>query len=186
MHLPTPDSIRQKRNELGLTQSELAKRAGVSQPLIARIEAGDVDPRLSTLKRILNAFDASEEESHVLARNLMNTKVISISADEPVDAAVRIMGDNDISQIPVVENGVPIGSISEETIVRSMAGKKALEVSKMKIRDLMGDTFPVVSPGTHIKLVSHLLETMPAVIVLERGQIAGVVTKHDLMKLLRG
>ncbi|HML25821.1 MAG TPA: helix-turn-helix domain-containing protein, partial [Methanomethylovorans sp.] len=65
MHLPTPDSIRQKRNELRLTQSELAKRAGVSQPLIARIEAGDVDPRLSTLKRIFNAFDESENESHV-------------------------------------------------------------------------------------------------------------------------
>lgn len=186
MHLPTPDSIRQKRNELGLTQSELAKRAGVSQPLIARIEAGDVDPRLSTLKRIFNAFDESEKESHVVARNLMNTRVISISAEEPVDAAVKIMEENDISQIPVVENGVPIGSISEETIVRSMTDKKALEVSRMKIRDLMGDTFPVVSPGTHVKLVSHLLETVPAVIVLERGQIAGVVTKHDLMKLLRG
>jgi len=61
-----------------------------------------------------------------------------------------------------------------------------MEVSKMKIRTLMGDTFPVVSPGTHVKMVSHLLETMPAVIVLEKGQIAGVVTKHDLMKLLRG
>jgi len=35
-------------------------------------------------------------------------------------------------------------------------------------------------------VVSHLLETTPAVIVLESGQIAGVVTKHDLMKLLRG
>ncbi|MCG7853963.1 MAG: helix-turn-helix domain-containing protein, partial [Methanosarcinaceae archaeon] len=36
MSLPTPEDLKQKRAELGLTQNELAKRAGVSQPLIAR------------------------------------------------------------------------------------------------------------------------------------------------------
>ncbi len=42
MQLPTPEGLKKRRNELGLTQSDLAKRAGVSQPLIARIESGDV------------------------------------------------------------------------------------------------------------------------------------------------
>lgn len=186
MYLPTPDNIRQKRIELGLTQSELAKKAGVSQPLIARIEAGDVDPRLSTLKRIYEAFDKCEKITSIVARDLMHTNVISIDSEQSVDMAVKIMEEHDISQIPVVENDVPIGSISEETIVKSMTYKKASEVSKIKIRYLMGDTFPVVSPSTNIKIVSHLLETTHAVIVLEKGQIAGVVTKHDLMKLLRG
>ncbi len=53
MQLPTPEDLKKRRNELGLTQSDLAKRAGVSQPLIARIESGDVDPRLSTVRKIL-------------------------------------------------------------------------------------------------------------------------------------
>ena len=54
MELPTPEDLRQRRTELDLTQSSLADKAGVSQPLIARIEGGDVDPRLSTLRRIVN------------------------------------------------------------------------------------------------------------------------------------
>lgn len=62
MFLPTPRDIKKRRVGLNLTQNELAKLAGVSQPLIARIEAGDVDPRLSTLTKIFDAFDTTEKK----------------------------------------------------------------------------------------------------------------------------
>ena len=45
--IPSPEDIRRMRIRAGLTQKELAERAGVSQSLIARIERGSVDPRLS-------------------------------------------------------------------------------------------------------------------------------------------
>ena len=66
MQLPTPEDLKKRRNELGLTQSDLAKRAGVSQPLIARIESGDVDPRLSTVRKILEAFEEAKKEKQIL------------------------------------------------------------------------------------------------------------------------
>ena len=47
--------LRQARRQAGLTQRELAQRARVSQPLIARIERGDVSPRVETLDRLLAA-----------------------------------------------------------------------------------------------------------------------------------
>ena len=62
MFLPTPDDLKKLRLDFNLTQAELASRAGVSQPLIARIESGDVDPRLSTLNKIFNVFDAARKE----------------------------------------------------------------------------------------------------------------------------
>lgn len=37
------------RKSAGLTQAELAARAGLSRMTVQRIEAGDIDPRLSTL-----------------------------------------------------------------------------------------------------------------------------------------
>ena len=37
-----------------MTQQQLAKRAGISQPALARIESGRISPRIDTAKRILN------------------------------------------------------------------------------------------------------------------------------------
>lgn len=52
-----PSAIKQIRIDVSLTQAELARRAGVSQPLIARIENDEVNPRASTLRAILNELD---------------------------------------------------------------------------------------------------------------------------------
>ena len=40
-----------KRQEAGLTQAEVANRMDTSQSAVARIEAGDVDAKMSTLQR---------------------------------------------------------------------------------------------------------------------------------------
>src|SRR6266511_707790 len=40
------------RIENGLSQAELARRCGVSQPAIARLERGEHEPRLATLRRV--------------------------------------------------------------------------------------------------------------------------------------
>ena len=41
------------RLRTGLTQQQLAKRAGISQPALARIESGRISPRIDTANRIL-------------------------------------------------------------------------------------------------------------------------------------
>ena len=40
-----------RRQELGLSQTEVAARMGTSQSAVARLESGDADVRLSTLER---------------------------------------------------------------------------------------------------------------------------------------
>lgn len=46
----------QRREELELTQTELAARVGVHQAAIARMESGRVMPRLDTAQRIAAAL----------------------------------------------------------------------------------------------------------------------------------
>jgi predicted transcriptional regulator len=43
------------RRRAGLTQRELARRSGIAQTTIARIESGVMDPRISTLETLLRA-----------------------------------------------------------------------------------------------------------------------------------
>ena len=54
------DSIRERRIELGWTQAELAKRSGIPQADISRIENGRLDARWSTIQRISTALAATQ------------------------------------------------------------------------------------------------------------------------------
>jgi transcriptional regulator with XRE-family HTH domain len=47
--------IKRARRASGLTQAELAKRARMKQPEIARLESRGANPTLSTLKRVVAA-----------------------------------------------------------------------------------------------------------------------------------
>lgn len=47
--------LRQARRQTGLTQRQLAGRAGVPQATVGRVEAGQIMPRVDTLERLLRA-----------------------------------------------------------------------------------------------------------------------------------
>jgi predicted transcriptional regulator len=54
-------AIRERRIELGWTQAELAKRTGIPQADISRIENGRLDARWSTIQRISTALATTEQ-----------------------------------------------------------------------------------------------------------------------------
>ena len=43
------------RNRAGLTQAELARKMGTTQPVVARLEGGRIRPSLRTLQRLAQA-----------------------------------------------------------------------------------------------------------------------------------
>jgi transcriptional regulator with XRE-family HTH domain len=47
--------VRRVRSAAGLTQAELAERAGVKQPEIARLESAGANPRVATLDKVVAA-----------------------------------------------------------------------------------------------------------------------------------
>ena len=55
----TPAQIKGARAMLGLKQSELAERAGISKTGLINIESGSADPRASTLTAIQCALEAA-------------------------------------------------------------------------------------------------------------------------------
>jgi predicted transcriptional regulator len=174
MHLPTPQDLRERRTALDLTQAELADRANVSQPLIARIEGGDVDPRLSTLRRIVEAIDEAEGDV-VRAADLMHRDVIAVSPDDPVTRAVERMQDAGYSQLPVITSGVPVGSISDGDVVHA-----GTDVGDKPVREVMSESFPTVSNDATLDEISSLLDHYKAVMVTEGGETVGIITQADV------
>jgi predicted transcriptional regulator len=174
MYLPTPKDLRERRTSLDLTQSELADRADVSQPLIARIEGGDVDPRLSTLRRIVEALNEAEGDV-VRAETLMHEDVISVAPDDAVSEAVEKMQEAGYSQLPVISSGVPVGSISDTDVVH--AGE---DVGEHPVRDVMSESFPTVSQDATLEEISSLLDHYKAVMVTDDGETVGIITQADV------
>jgi len=51
-------AVRELRLALGLSQQELATRAGMTQPALSRLEAGAATPTIGVLERVAAALDA--------------------------------------------------------------------------------------------------------------------------------
>ncbi len=181
--LPTPAELKAQRARLGLTQAELAERAGVSQSLIARVEGGKVDPSYSTLRALVEALNEAERREAKLL-DLMAAPVASVAPDDPIREAVHRMREAAISQLPVLEDGAPVGSVSERDIVHALTGATKEEIVDQPVSTVMGAPFPAVEPGTSVEAALRLLEDRPALLVMEKGTVIGIVTKSDLLHTL--
>lgn len=180
MELPTPEGLRSKREDLDLTQSEVAERAGVSQPLIARIESGDVDPRLSTLRGIVNALEEADG-SVPRARNVMHEGIVSVAPDDAVREAVRIMQEEAFSQLPVLDGAEPVGSISEADVnSASVPSGSESSVGDLPVEEVMSDSFPTVQPDDTVDKVRSLLDVNQAVLVTDDREAVGIITQADV------
>jgi transcriptional regulator with XRE-family HTH domain len=84
--------LRDARRRSGLTQRALARRAGVPQPTVARIESGVVTPRVDTLDRLLavcgRALDSVERPGSGVDRTLIRER-LRLSVSDRADLAVR-------------------------------------------------------------------------------------------------
>lgn len=183
MQIPTPAELKSKRVMLGLRQSDVAKAASISQSMVARIEAGTVDPRVSTLTKIVEVLKKAER-SAITAVDFMHTPVLSVAPADTVTRAVELMEHNSISQIPVIEEGVPVGCISESAIINAIEEGRLQKHHANMVRDFMEEGFPTVPPSVDIDSVVHILQHHHAVLVVEKGKVIGVITKHDLISLV--
>jgi predicted transcriptional regulator len=183
MHIPTPTEVRAMREKLSMTQAELASRAGVSQSMIARIEAGSVDPRVSTLHKIVSVLNIAER-SVITAAQVMHTPVLAVEPDHQITNAVDLMGRNGISQLPVIQDGVPVGCISEAALLSALDDQQSHKQNTYLVRDFMEPSFPTVPPEMDVETVLHILQKRHAVLVVEAGRVQGLITKHDLISLI--
>ena len=183
--LPDLTDIAKRRRELGLRQAELAKLAGVSQSLIAKLEAGKIDSSYTKVKTIFETLDRLEAKSKLQAGKMFQTEVISVQKNEPVAKVVELMKTHGYSQLPVLEGKQSVGSISEKAILRQiLAGKDVAQISKISTGEIMEEAFPQVAEDAPLNLISSLLQVYSAVLISRRGRVVGIITKADLLRMV--
>ena len=185
--LPELSEIKNRRKRTGLTQSGLAAKTGVSQSLIAKIEAGAAIPSYDNAKRIFDFFESLHAQVQAKAQDFISSKVISASPETTLREAVRSMKKHAVSQLPVLEDGRNIGAVSERAVLEKLNSAEDMNaVSAMPVRELMEEAMPTVRQDSPSRVVSALLEHNPGVLVARNGKIVGIITKSDLLAAVLG
>lgn len=183
--LPSLEEVAKKRRIAGLTQQKLAMLAGVSQSLIAKLESQKIDPSYTKVKAIFDALERLQTETEVRAEEMLHNEVIGVQKSDLVSKAVQTMANYGYSQLPVFDGDHSVGSISEKTIIEKVsAGKDLSQISKLTVGDVMEEAFPQVGEDAPLPLISSLLQVYPAVLIMTKGKVVGIVTKADLLKML--
>ena len=182
---PTLEDIAKRRRQLGLKQSELAKAAGVSQSLIAKLEAGTIDSSYSKVKTIFDVLERLEFKTKVQAEKVLHNEVVSVQKIEPISKVVKLMKECGYSQIPVFDGKQSVGSISEKTILHLiLAGKDLEQISALPTEDIMEEALPQINEDAPLPLITSLLQTYSAVLVSRKGVVIGIITKAALLRML--
>tara|TARA_B100000745_G_scaffold56825_1_gene33711 strand:- start:356 stop:772 length:417 start_codon:yes stop_codon:yes gene_type:complete len=119
-------------------------------------------------------------------RDIMEKDVITIENDKTAQDAAKIIAENDISFLVVMNDGIPQGVLSESDFVRRIAveDKKSSEVL---VSEIMSYKFRSVGPTTTIEdaIQKMLNKNIRRLLVLDNEKLIGVITQTDLASYLR-
>ncbi|MBU4300564.1 CBS domain-containing protein [archaeon] len=168
------------RKRIGLTQKQFANKSGVSQSMIAKIEAGRMDPSWSSVQKIEAFVSSFEKEKELDAKEIMVRKIISVDKRMAARKVIELMNKHTISQVPVLEGDNVLGIITESSILN----KDLSDMEHLSAWDLMIEPPPILSESAKISVVAYLLKSYPLVLIKKGGLLKGLITKADLLKVL--
>ncbi|HWP02597.1 MAG TPA: cystathionine beta-synthase [Gemmatimonadaceae bacterium] len=109
--------------------------------------------------------------------------IVSATTGTTVRQALMLMNLHDVSQLPVMEGSTCVGSVTEGALTsRALEDPKLLDAA---LSEVMEPPFPVLDAQANVESVAKLLsKTNPAVLVRAGGELAGIVTRSDLLNYL--
>jgi len=127
-------------------------------------------------------------------REIMNTNLHIVSSDDRVIHARRIMIDEDVARLPVIDDGKLVGIISDNEIAFALAklkrsyslGHQKHHLEELLVSDAMKSpaiwTEPNMSAVDAAKImINNNIGFLP---IVENNQLKGIVTRTDILKTI--
>lgn len=118
-------------------------------------------------------------------RGTRNQKLFSLQPDDEIRSAVELMQSEEVSQIPILEDGVPVGSIREGLVIEKiLKGNCELE---RKVSEVMEEAFPMVEEGASSDDVFKLLARRPSnAVLVNTSDGLRIITNYDMIHSVSG
>ncbi|TDX50948.1 CBS domain-containing protein [Orenia marismortui] len=145
----------------------------------------------------------------MIAKEIMTKEVITVTPEQTVKEVAKVLTDNKISGVPVLEDGEVVGIVSEgDLIVRDKKlnfpnyvyfldsvfylesfEKFEKDFKKMvgvKVKDIMTTDLITVSPDTSVEDIATILteDEVNRVPVLQDDKLIGIVSRGDIVRYI--
>lgn len=139
-------------------------------------------------------------------RDFMTRRVVTVRPDTPILAAAKLMVENKISGLPVVEDGRLVGIVSEHDLLRRREVGRAAEAPSWlglmtepeelaaqrgrfhdrTVSEVMTPNPLTVTPASSLAEACRIIEDrgIKRLPVVEDGQLVGIIARADLVRAL--
>lgn len=107
-------------------------------------------------------------------------KLVYVTPTETLVQALAKMTGNNVSQLPVLDEGRSVGSLRENHVLSKLLDNRDLMQSP--VGDVMDPSFPVAGVDSTMQEITRELRRSPAVLVEEYKRIVGIITRHDVLE----
>ena len=107
--------------------------------------------------------------------------LLTVTDTEPLSNAARLMKLHDITQIPVMQNGILVGSIDDHGMLSSMVDNPS---NSTLVGEIMGAPYPVVDLTTSIDDVAKMVKDGHRAVLVKFGEGHHIITKQDIITAL--
>jgi len=127
-------------------------------------------------------------------RDIMTKNPLTVDSETPLFEAKRIMKENNILRLPVVDKGKLVGMVTERMILEaspSPATSLSIHelhylIAKMKVKDIMVKNPITISPDATFEetLLLGQEKGIGGFPVMEKGRLVGIATQSDLVRFI--
>jgi len=128
------------------------------------------------------------EPQRISAGLIMETKnsgapadLIFVSPTDTVGAALEMMNESGVTQIPVLEEHRSVGSLRESRVLTKLLQNR--DLLEAPVSDVMDESFPVLEAETNVNEIKKKLQKAPAVLIEDFKRITGIITRSDVLEL---
>ncbi|RZL53650.1 MAG: pyridoxal-phosphate dependent enzyme [Pedobacter sp.] len=129
------------------------------------------------------------KDEKLTARSILakrnNQEVITLDCEKTITEAINIMKTLSISQLPVTQQGMVIGKVTESNILDSLLENPSLKSSPVK--EIMTASLPFVDLNTSIDKISSMINKDVSAVLVEdeQGKIE-IITQYDIIEAISG
>ncbi|MDG2370637.1 MAG: pyridoxal-phosphate dependent enzyme [Flavobacteriales bacterium] len=125
-------------------------------------------------------LDEQKKNALELIESHSNKRLVTVAANDPLSRAIVLMKQFSISQIPVVQDGEFVGSLTDNNMYSKIIENPSLK--ELPVKNVMEAPFPEVGQDTSMDKISQLFNNGTKAVVVSYGEDQKhIITVQDLI-----